>query len=83
MIDGITGASKEESSPPPGEDAPSQAATLEPDKTDRGERPRSSEYCPPPPMAGSQPLLLLPFEAVFLVFATFHSAHIYLFSFYT
>lgn len=48
MIDSITGASKENDLgffPPPGEDAPSQSATLEPDKTDRAERPRSSEYC--------------------------------------
>lgn len=46
VIDSVTGATKEEGSgsfPPPGDDTPSQAATLEPDKPDRGERPPSSE----------------------------------------
>lgn len=47
VIDSVTGASKEEGSgsfPPPAEDTPSQAGTLEPDRSDRGERPPSSEY---------------------------------------
>lgn len=76
MIDSITGASKEEGSgsfPPPAEDVPSQAATLEPDKPDRGERPPSSEYSPPL-KAGSQPLLLLPFEAFCVCHLSFSSS---------
>lgn len=50
MIESATGASKEEDSgplQPPGEHTPSHSATLETEKTDRAERPLSSEYSSP------------------------------------
>lgn len=50
MIERVTGASKEEDSgplQPPCDHTPSQSVTLETGKTDRGERPLSSEYSSP------------------------------------
>lgn len=50
MIESVTGASKEEDSgplQPPGDHTPSHSVTLEPEKTDRAERPLSSEYSSP------------------------------------
>lgn len=50
MIESATGANKEEDPGPvrpPGERTPPRSATLEPEKTDRAERPLSSEYSSP------------------------------------
>lgn len=84
MIDSVAGASMEEDSgsfPPLGEDTPSQSATLEPDKSDRAERPHSSEYSSEL-KASSQPLLLLPFEGFFRVCHLSLSSHLPFFFLY-
>lgn len=50
MIESVTGANKEEDPGPvrpPGDRTPPRSATLEPEKTDRAERPLSSEYSSP------------------------------------
>lgn len=50
MIESVAGASKEEDSgpsDPQGDHTPSHSVTLESEKTDRAERPLSSEYGSP------------------------------------
>lgn len=71
MIESVAAAREEEEedsgpSDPRGDGAPSHSVTLESEKTDRAERPLSSEYGSPPPNAPSHRTLLLCFSSVFL-----------------
>lgn len=69
MIESVTGANKEEDpgpARPPGDHTPPRSATSEPEKTDRAERPLSSEYGSPEGLAAASAA------------ATFLSAVVYL-----